>query len=129
MISKVFSRAVLPVFTLTVLLLLPWPTPSETQFEHKHDPVLPTDKGLWDACCRNHDCVEATIHIKSIDKRWTEVAIANFPVLKVKRSRIYPSGNGKSYFCSFNRRIPPTDYSILCIFVVKPNYVLNTRRN
>jgi len=93
------------------------------QFEHKHPETLPTDPETWQSCCHDYDCVEALVTVGIIDDEWARVGIANFPLIRVKRDKIYPSKNGKSYFCTAARSLPPTEENILCVFVAKPSYV------
>ncbi len=89
------------------------------EFKHEHPQVLPTDEQTWMGCCHNQDCMPAPINVFDLDKDYAMVQVANFPMFKVKRDRIYPSMNGQGYFCRFDINLPPDADNIICIFVVR----------
>jgi len=91
--------------------------------EHYHPDKLPTTKEIWNSCCHENDCREAPLTVSFIDKETVEVAIADFKPFRMNASRVYPSKNGKSYFCTWGAVLPPTKDTIICVFYVKPSMV------
>lgn len=87
---------------------------------HSHGEKLPVREQIWTACCHDNDCREAPVSVAFLDAEWASVSIAHFKLVKVRRSKVYESENGKSYFCTYFGRIPPNEDNLLCIFYLKP---------
>lgn len=90
----------------------------------QYDLILPADEYTWNSCCHDQDCMQARDHIYTTppDKEdIVTVQIDFFPPFKVQAKKVFHSQNGKAYFCTYNRELPPSTTNTLCVFITGGN--------
>ncbi len=85
--------------------------------EHRHPLILPAPEAIWSRCCQQQDCVEAEVSVMRIRGGYL-VFVADFPAVRIAAEKIYRSENGRSYICTSNGELPPTEENIYCAFIV-----------
>ena len=78
---------------------------------------IPTDHRTWQGCCSHRDCMEASISVDYRTEEWARVEIGDFPAFDLETRKIYPSNNGKDYFCRRDLSRPPDTRNTRCVFV------------
>jgi len=101
---------------IAILLLL-------AQLQHApHPPVLPAPDAVWNSCCHDQDCAEASLSVMRSGDGFI-VSIADYAPFKVRADKVFKSENGKSYFCTVGGWLPPDPSNILCVFYIDPSMV------
>ena len=89
---------------------------------------IPTDFGTWQSCCSHKDCMEAPVTVDYHSTEWARVTIGEFPSFDLETRKIYPSKNGKDYFCRRDLSRPPDTRNTRCVFVGRAKQVRALQR-
>lgn len=89
---------------------------------HVHPDILPTDEKTWYSCCHEQDCIEGKVRVLQRGEETTLVQVNDWPPFTMRTERVYPSKNGKSYFCRWNMEQPPSTGNTICVFVAGGSY-------
>ena len=81
---------------------------------------IPTNSlSLWTDCCLHFDCLEGEVGLIERGKSFSKIAIED-SIIVMDTHRIYPSINGKSYYCRHDVEEPPSYSNIRCVFLAVP---------
>jgi len=96
------------------------------------DPIseyeIPTDVNTWIGCCDHRDCWEAVVNVEFISEEVSSVRIDNHAPVLLGNKIIYPSLNGRDYYCRYDIEEPPSTENIRCVFDSKGRYTQKVTR-
>jgi len=104
---------ILLVLCFTFVVALAGPTVEEIT----QDRGLPTTPEIWDECCSDEECREATIQATWIDPEWMLIKINDMEPFKIESSKVMNSINGQAYYCRISIFHRLTGENIRCVFL------------